>query len=582
MQELLTEGERQGAAGAPGTVTFLSAADQTYSRTLLQLLLSAQRHDYVEGYRWIAYDLGMEPATRAKLEARFPWCEFRTLDLAALPPHFLPKRGSYAWKPFIVWEVAEHAPGLLCWMDSANIIKGSLAPMLDRTSEAGLFVLNGQTAMLERCDPLVMRKAGMPGRYRGTREVVSGLLCFDPHHPAVREILRLWRELAFDEDAIRPAKLDVPGHTNDQALLSCLLYAAQEKGEIGLDPPDVDISAPYPIQFVSTRNKMPHWTPAAADPLVRARYATEKFLDQRYHRLDRWLGGKDIFRWRKERFAVFLRKKGTAEKRALPAPWRRYYADPFLWEEDGRLFVFFEDFSYYAQRAMIAAVELDGGLRPVGKPKTVLDPGCHASFPFLFRHDGQLFMVPETWEAGGIDLYRCERFPDRWRRVRRILDGVDAADSVIFPHADRWWLITSLNAPNPGPSGRFLAIFSTEDPLRGRWEPHPVNRETLFIDGEAGTGRNAGSIIAWEGRLFRPMQKSSRFYGEGTQMMEIVELTPERFHEQPAVPPYPLEDLAGKIPGHHISTAGGAVAWDERTVDPMPVGPWRRLRKWFG
>ena len=523
----------------------------------------------------------MKPATRAELEARFPWCEWRTLDLGALPPHFLPKRGSYAWKPFVVWEVAENAPGLLCWMDSADIIKGSLDPMLDRAAETGLFVLSGQSAMAEHCDPLVMRKAGMPNIYRGTREIVSGLLCFDPRQPAVRAILRRWRDLAFDEDAIRPAKLEAPRHKNDQALLSCLLFAAEERREIALDPRNVDISAPHPISFVSTRNKLPPWVPAAVDPLVRARYAVEKFLDQRFHRLDRWLSGTDVFRWRKERFAVFLRKKGTAERRVLPAPWRRYYADPFLWEENGRLFVFFEDFSYLARSATIAAVELDGDLRPTGKPKTVLDPGCHASFPFLFRYNGETFMVPETWEAGGVDLYRCERFPDRWRRVRRVLDRVDAADSVVFPHADRWWLITSLTSPRCGTSRRFLAIFSTDEPRGGRWEPHPVNGEALYIDGEAGTGRNAGAVVAWDGRLFRPMQKSSRFYGEGTQIMEIVELSLERFREQPAASPYPLEDLAGKIPGHHMAAAGGAVAWDERTVDPVPLGPWRRLRKWF-
>lgn len=546
-------------------VTFVSAADQTYSRCLHQLLLSAVRHGYRAGFRWIAYDVGMTPATRARLEARFPWCEFRTVDLKTLPPHFAPKRGSYAWKPWVVWDVLDTTAGLVCWMDSANIIRGSLEPMFRHAVAKGVYILSGQSAMVHHCDPLVMAKAGMPRRYYGSRELVTGLLCFDAANPVIRGLVRDWHEKAFDEDSIRPARLTTPKHKNDQSLLSCLLFAAAERGEIELAVFDVDISSPRPVSFLSTRNKMPSGMPAWADPFVRAYYATAKYLDQRLHRIDRWLSGMDVLRWRKERFAVFTRMAGGAEHR-LAAPWHHYYADPFLVEQEGRRCLFVEDYAYLARRATIAVADLDGVV--VGRVRTVIDTGSHASFPFVFAHGSQLLMVPETCREGGVDLYVCERYPDRWRKRRRLLDGIDAADTVVFQHAGRWWLITSIASPNSGAALRYLAVFHAEDPVSGDWVPHPVNTQALYMDRPHGTGRNAGAVIERDGRLFRPMQQSASFYGEGAAMMEIVELSTEHFREVPAGQPYPLQDIVGRRGVHHVHQVAGVECWDLRVVHP--------------
>ena len=267
-----------------------------------------------------------------------------------------------------------------------------------------------------------------------------------------------------------------------------------------------------------------------------------------------------LLTWRYDHFSVRLSADGGATEKAVEAPAGHYYADPFPIDRDGRLWLFVEDYSYLARRATIAALPIDA--TPSAGPATkVLDAGTHASFPFLLSVGERLFMVPETGKAGGVDLYECEKFPDRWR----LLDAPGAADPCIFRHDGRWWLAVSLQSPNPAHGSRHLALFHTNDPLAGDWTPHPVNEKALYLGAPQGTGRNAGAIFMSDGRLFRPMQQSRNFYGEGMTMMEIAALSPTDYREAPAKAPYPFETIVGRPCVHHVSQAGGVTAWDVRT-----------------
>ena len=62
--------------------TVLTAADQRFWRSLYQFLKSVRRQGWDRIGRVVAYDMGLEPETAAKLKAQFPWAEFRSLDFA--------------------------------------------------------------------------------------------------------------------------------------------------------------------------------------------------------------------------------------------------------------------------------------------------------------------------------------------------------------------------------------------------------------------------------------------------------------------------------------------------------------------
>jgi hypothetical protein len=241
--------------------------------------------------------------------------------------------------------------------------------------------------------------------------------------------------------------------------------------------------------------------------------------------------------------------------------------------------LFVEEFRYLENSGRLVALPLTGeAVARVPQPLRVADG--HLSFPYLFAHGNGLFLLPESSQARTVDLYVCEQFPARWRLRRRLLVDVDAADSVVVRHADRWWLFTSVRDGSDEP--RHLVIYHADDLLAGEWQPHPVNARRLYADRSCGTGRCAGGIVSLaDGTLLRPVQWSQHHYGEGTKLMRIETLTPDEFSESEFTGEHPLGERIARWSPHHLAVCGDLAAWDVRDrVSYWDWVPWigRRSR----
>jgi hypothetical protein len=348
---------------------------------------------------------------------------------------------------------------------------------------------------------------------------------------------------------------------------------------LGLPQGEIDISAPSPIRWMSSRNKVPATLPIWLDPMARAYYRVAKSIDQHALQFKRWRRTRfdGMTRCLNEHYTVYLQRRGGVEAPvAVRAPAGSYYADPFLCVEDGRHWLFVEEFRYRECRGRICALPIDAALR-TGTPRPVLPLACHASFPFVFRHDGRLYLLPETGAQRSIDLYECVAFPDQWRLRRRLLYDIDPADSVLVRHDDYWWLITSERRSNQ--HGRHLAIYFCRDLLNDPWQPHPINAECRYETEAFQSYRNAGALDGEAGGLLRLAQASRRYYGEGLQLMRIEALTTAAFAETPLLDAHPLAALIARDSPHHLSSAGDLVAWDVRDRRRWrDLMPWRRAR----
>jgi hypothetical protein len=212
--------------------------------------------------------------------------------------------------------------------------------------------------------------------------------------------------------------------------------------------------------------------------------------------------------------------------RELPQPADWFHADPFIFENRGQHFVFMEAFPYATRRGVIAVSRLEssGDLSP---PETVLERPYHLSYPFVFSWHGQIFMVPETRGNRTIELYRCERFPDRWVLDTVLMDGVDSADATIFEFAGRLWMFVTLATRGMSPDTE-LHLFHAED-VRGPWRSHPLNP----VVSDVRRARPAGAIWEENGRLIRPGQDCSAGYASATSFQRITTLTTEDYAEEP-------------------------------------------------
>jgi hypothetical protein len=564
-------------------LTVVSAACGRYARCLWQLLRSAERQRWVSQARFVAYDLGMSAEQRRGLDERFPWCELRAFDFASHPPHVALSARRYAWKPIIVAEVLREVAaegGQLLWLDSATILKAGPGEVRASMREFGVYTLAGQSPLSDRADPATLRALAVEPELLSWPERAAGVVGFDSTHPVARELVAEWRRGALHEPFLGPELSE--RHKPEQQLLSVLLFRRVAAGQLRLNPGEIDVSSYRPARWMSTRNKVEPGTPEWLDAWVRLRLAACKGLDRLWLR---WKGQLEPFldgarRWPRDHYQVYLRVDGR--DCAVPAPGWSYYADPFLWQESGRTWLFVEEYQYGRSRGRLMTLEVEAraGDRSRGSASPVVrvlrrDPvrafAGHASFPLPFTERGVLYLLPETSGDGVVDLYRCEAMPDRWVRVQRLLRDVDAADSVPLWHAGRFWLITSLHDADTA-EGRYLGLFSSADLLAADWEPHPINAERRSHRPDGTMGRNAGGIVRDGERLLRPVQVTPDHYGEDMALMEITELTRERFEERPYRGGHPIAALLREWSAHHASQCGELIAFDVRD----------RVRCWDG
>jgi hypothetical protein len=227
----------------------------------------------------------------------------------------------------------------------------------------------------------------------------------------------------------------------------------------------------------------------------------------------------------------------------LQPPPRTDWADPFLWEEAGRRYLFIEELPHATGRGHIACLELDHRANILSH-RVVLERPYHLSYPFLFKYNGQLYMLPETKSNHAIELYRCTHFPDQWVFEKNLMPNVDAVDATLVEHEERWWLFVNIQAAG-GSSWDTLHLFSAESPLSDTWTPHPNNP----IVKDVNTARPAGYILSQNGQLVRPSQDCSIRYGYALNFNRITTLTASDYAETCEVTLKP--PATGNILGTH-------------------------------
>ena len=215
-----------------------------------------------------------------------------------------------------------------------------------------------------------------------------------------------------------------------------------------------------------------------------------------------------------------------------------------------------EDLSFVENKGKITALELEGTRpRELG---VALEEKFHLSFPFIFRHEGALYMCPETSAARQIRVYRCASFPLKWELRAVLMDGVSAVDTVLFEREGRWWLLTNIDRSGARDFNAELFLYFAASPFDASWTPHPMNPLRVDSDG----GRNGGLILEG-GRIFRVGQRQGfdSYGGLGVAVYEIVTLTETEYREELAKVFSP-SFRAGLLGAHHLSSSEGLTVVD--------------------
>jgi len=245
----------------------------------------------------------------------------------------------------------------------------------------------------------------------------------------------------------------------------------------------------------------------------------------------------------------------------LKAPMGHYWADPFLFERDGKMYLFFEDYEYDREFAGISYAEVfeDGTLGPAS---SCLDPGFHLSFPYVFEHEGEIFMMPESLSNGTITLYRAKRFPDEWVQEKVLFQG-NATDTTLWREDGKFYFFATLfDRDDRG----MKTILFVADSLTGAWRMHPTNP----VSSDVRHARGAGAIFRRDGHLYRPVQNCGPHYGYGFTLEEILTIDPDRYEERPHCWVEPSGLAIPALGVHTYNWAGKFEVIDSYTMGPRP------------
>jgi hypothetical protein len=218
----------------------------------------------------------------------------------------------------------------------------------------------------------------------------------------------------------------------------------------------------------------------------------------------------------------FLDGDGVAEKRSLAGqPWSvlpdrgdRFYADPFPFEWQGRRFIFVEEVVHSIGKGVISVSECGSDGR-FGRPRTVLEQPFHMSYPQVFAHDGEIWMIPETGAGNKVSLYRATRFPDAWEEHRVLVADRQIFDATLLEHDGLLWLFGTERDGAGSASDAMVVFFALA--LEGPWEPHPMN--PVLIDKSA--ARPGGAFVKIGDSILLPLQDGTLRYGGGLGIAEL-------------------------------------------------------------
>jgi len=207
-------------------------------------------------------------------------------------------------------------------------------------------------------------------------------------------------------------------------------------------------------------------------------------------------------------------------------PKDRFWADPFIIYDNHKYYVFIEEFLYKKNKGHISYLTIDeNGNTSV--PKKIIEKPYHLSYPFVFSHNNEYYMIPETADNRTIELYKCVQFPEKWELATTLMKDIYAVDPTVFLKDGKWWLFVNV-CENEGASPLDeLFLFYSADLFCGNWTPHPKNP----VVSDVKSARPAGRIFSFNGNVYRPSQNNSWRYGYGMKLNQIVALSETEYKE---------------------------------------------------
>jgi len=231
----------------------------------------------------------------------------------------------------------------------------------------------------------------------------------------------------------------------------------------------------------------------------------------------------------------------------IKSPKNEFWADPFIINYKEENYVFFENYNYKTKKGKISCGIIKK--QELVNITDVLDLDYHLSYPYIFKENGDIFLMPETSENNRLELYKCINFPDKWELYSTAFEGEKVADAFFYDddNNQKWLFINKQVNLNTGFANE-LFIYKVGTLKLENLEPHKLN--PVIINSQK--ARNGGAIFKYEDEIYRPSQTNIEgVYGRALNINKIEKLTIDEYIEKDIVTVYP-NFHKGLISMHHL------------------------------
>jgi hypothetical protein len=182
-----------------------------------------------------------------------------------------------------------------------------------------------------------------------------------------------------------------------------------------------------------------------------------------------------------------------------------YIADPFYIKEAG-VFYLFVELKGEGNADIALLTSTDGeNYRYKG---IVLDEDFHLSYPHVFKHDKEFYMLPETSGSNQVLLYKAENFPYDWRITDTLIKNIGLKDPSLLI-SEGLNLIVAVDDD-------LKQYMFTADSLSGDWTEAKNYKQRWGNETRPG-----GRFFKVDNIWYLPLQNRSLGYGTGISLYKL-------------------------------------------------------------
>ena len=179
-----------------------------------------------------------------------------------------------------------------------------------------------------------------------------------------------------------------------------------------------------------------------------------------------------------------------------------YIADPFFIKEKDTFYLFVEIKG--KGNANIALLTSHDGIK-YDYQGIVLDEPFHLSYPQVFNHKGEFFMLPETKGSNNVLLYKASNFPYSWSISDTLIKDMGLKDPSLLLSEDLNLIVAVDDATKQ--------YMFTADSLTGEWKEMKNYRRDWGNETRPG-----GRFFKVDNTWYLPLQNMSAGYGTGISL----------------------------------------------------------------